>query len=512
MIAKIRGRKEWEIDEGFVVSILLCVIVLFCLNLVLHLRYFEGDRVLYLDELTGYIENYANSEKTIFEKLFGSEVIRPIPHFITYLLFCCCGNNYNLFNWVLLGNHFLLSVLVFGFAYDIQDRRNGRYFRVLISLGCGIMYLFSRFMQCQIFSNLGIMEGTAHFASLMCVLMLIRDLRRPDSRSYVLAIVWWLIALYSHERFLGLLIPILAAAFLVREKVMRLIVPVMILVLYWIQRIFILNDAFRGTSGTSISSTFSIKGFMINCLKQAAYLLGFNAGPAVRNGICYKDVPVVINIFIVIFDIGLFFILFFFVKSIFKASADKRCRLIKECLLIVSAIGSCILCSGTTIDIAVRFVYVPYSLMLVLIADMFSFICAENRLLYKRIVYAVCFCSMILFSSLYEVYYRSQIVNVGFYKYKVFTESLYEITVQRYGRMLEHMDLLIVGNYLNWSMEDYERFFIPYIQTDHMDIKIYSTMEELQYTDAEFENAVVILADAESRKCIEINLACLERV
>lgn len=493
------------IDQRFAISIMLCIAVLFCLNLVLHLKYFEGDRVLYLDELTGYIETYANNEKTMIEKLFGSEVIRPVPHFIVYLLFQCCRNNYNLFNWVLLGNHFLLSVFVFGFAYDIQNKENSKYLRMLIGFGCGIMYMFSRFMQCQIFSNLGIMEGIAHFASLACVFMLIRYLRKPDLRSYAFAIVWWLVALYSHERFISLFVPILLAAFLVREKISRIAVLVILLVFYLGQRICILEDVFRGTSGTSIAGTFSIKSSMINCFRQIAYLLGFNAGPAVRNGVCYKDVPVMVNVFIVIFDISMLFILFFFIESLLNASVDKKSGQLKEFIMISSSIGACIFCSSITIEIAVRFLYVSFSLMLILLADILSFIYLENRSFCRRIVYISCFCSMILFSSIYEMYYRRQIVNVGFYKHKVFTESLYEITVQRYGQALEHMELIIVGDCLNWSIENYKCFFVPYMQTENMDIKIYHSMEEVRTAEPAYDHAVIITADTKSKKCIEID-------
>lgn len=480
---------------------------LFLINLLLNYQYLAGDRVLYLDELDGYINNYHNTSKSIWEKVMGNEVLRPIPRLLLVIIYQLIGKNFTIFSWILLGNNFLLSVIVFCAVYYIQVENNDSVTKLLLSGIGGVMYLLSRFMQCQIFSVLGIMEGLSLGSVLLMSMMLIAYIRTDKIKYFSFSCIFWVISLYCHERYFGLLaILVLVCLYKWKQRKLPIMAPLFIGVLYWLQRTLTLTDSLRGTGKVSITDSFSIAKFFKLVFSQIAYIMGINAGPEARNGVNFREVPAGINLFIGGYIICILAIFILFVYMVVTKKDYQKNELLVESVLLIFTIGCCIAQSSVTTDVAVRFVYVSYSLFLILILRMISYLLEKYGK--AALVWGIAVC-MVCSAVVFEVYYRSQIVNVGFYKYKVFSESLYDITIKRYGKEFAESDVVVVNNHWNWSEENWKEFFEPYIETDDMNVVFYQSMQELMASGMNTEGWMIIIEDEKSYMCYEISKEAL---
>ncbi len=451
--------------------------VLFLMNWVYHAKYMHNPRVLYSDELEGFSTLVLNHDTTLLQKIFGTEVIRPIPRSIYLILFQIgkTFENYSLINYVLLFANFGVAVVVYRITYALAETENDK-IRYLLGLGTGILYTVSRFMQCQIFSILGIMEDIAQAAVLLMFYEMVQYIKKSDEKAFWKVLIFWILAFLSHERYFVLILAIDLVVLIKKEKMAKkisgLAVTTVIASVYLCCRIKILgNNMLRGTGASNVSETFSIGTFVKSMLKQVAYILGINTQEATRSGINYRDVPGAVNIVIVV---GIFFTFYLLVNYLI-------CRWRKKDIAVIIIGGSvmmcCIAASSVTTAVALRFVYVSYSLWLILMAYMVSCILnstADIKRFWVRNI-AICY----FFSAfILDNYYGTTIKNLGLMTEKNMCESLYNVTIGYYKEQMKNASLIVIVQRPDITEEWYTNHLIPYMSMDNVTVKVVHTVEE----------------------------------
>lgn len=496
-----------NVYKNYKYLLILSLILLFCVNWIYNAHYFHSPRVLYSDELDGYLKLVTDNNTSLWDKIWGNEVIRPIPRLINILVFYFCGDNYTAINWILLLNNFLISMIVFFVSFSLQIKKNYS-INIIIALCTATLYTVSEFMQCQIFSILGIMEGLAQACTLLVLFFCIRYIQSQTLLYYRIAILFWGIALFTHERYISLVGVLICTEFLtnteLRVKIKKSVVVLLLVFSYLVLRIAVLQgNTLRGTDGNNIGEIFSPYIILKLCVKQIAYILGINAGPPDRNGINFRDVPHGINFFIIISIIIVGYLLICGIKSLHKFW-NVNSTYIKTIAISIVTIGCCILASSTTGEIALRFVYVSFSIFIILLSYILSIMLSfehynrSNHLYFLGICYVFC---MIIIHS----YYRTQIDKVLFYNQEMLAESLYDVTVDNYGKELPTKKIIIIENSKYLNVSKCKNFLTPYYGKENWDIVLVDSYYTAQLEiDNILKEYIVLLEDYEKKAYYDI--------
>lgn len=478
-------------NKAYILLFSIITIILF--NYICNAHFYHTPRVLYSDELESYYL-MINPHLSFWQKIFGTEVIRPIPRLIYFIIFNLCKNDFTVLNHILLWGNCLIGIIIFFISYYIQADTIKEP-KTIYSLLASILYIVSRFMQCQIFSILGIMEGICHMFTLFLFFILFNMLKSQSNTNkyFWCSYIIWGVATLCHERYIILLLPIsIVILFMLRKKgILKLIFLISNFFLYVFFRVLILgNNTLRGTAYTNITDTFSLSGYIKLCIKQIAYIAGINAGPQERNGISYHDVPPYIYSFIIINIILGIVICLLFIFNARKQSKEKLMAILKPICLGIIMILSCIASSSITNEIALRFVYVSYSLYLIIISYICSYITSLNK--YKYFTYIFTF--IFTFNTLcYDFYYRSNINNVLFWNEKTRTETFYDATVGIYHENIINKKIIVCQKTGYITPNKANKILQPYLDDKVMlDVVCISNFNELQDYLPENNNIIII--------------------
>lgn len=487
--------------------IFFSVITLFMINIILNGHFFHFPRVLYSDELEGFFVYEIDKSTSVWDKIWGNEVIRPIPRLIYLLIHMICKSNYNLINYILLFNNFFVSIIVFYISYKLQYGDN-YLIKVNISLCAGILYIFSRFMQCQIFSILGIMEGLAHAFVLLFFYNLINYVKYQHKKNGIGALIMWIMATLCHERYI-LIGVVLAFCFMItqnkslKNKIILCLSTIFGIIMYFLLRIiFLSGNAIRGTNESKITDN-NFGKTLKNCIKQIAYIMGINAGPSSKNGIAYNEVPFIINLLIITNLLIIIMIVIFYFKT-FKKN-NRNFLGLKIVVIGLLLIVCCIVPASTSGEIALRFVYVSYSIYIILLSYMLSIVINEKKLHLFITILMSCY---FLFTCTYEVFYRTKVENILSYKEKMFAESYYDVTYNLYGEQLLQDKIIILANDTYMTDGRCRWLLAPYIEEyDQLDFVLVNTIDEAEEVVAQsYKECIVILEDYANRKCYDVTL------
>lgn len=491
-----------------IAPLVLGVLFLFLLNITLNGPFFHNPRVLYSDELVGYLDTYTNQDLSIWDVIFGNEVIRPIPRALCLALYSVCQNNYNLINQVLLLLNFLVCItLYFSILIVWHDSKN-QYSVIIVATICSSLYLAAEFMQCQIFSILGIMESLGHIAVIICTASVVLFLRRPNVKNYLLAILFWVAATLCHERFIALVAIILISVLFVfllkrlsiRKAISAAIIPLTLLSVYiYMRSYFLQGNALRGTGGNSIADT-SLGSVAKSFAKAIAYLFNINAGPSMNNGINYKDVPAFYNVLIVISIIAV--VLVFGSYLIHIVRSGKPFVHGAEIVLLLLSAACCLIAPSMTGEPALRFIYAPYSLCLIALSGvvlyLYSYIDKPSVVLII-LLYVVCTFSI-------QAFYRTHINNVALWPQKLQAESLYDTTLGQDQKAAFSSTYYVVDSngYLNQYGTNCWKFFSPYIGDRQLTIHTFKTLPEASNEMEKNSDAILLVLDNETNQFVRL--------
>jgi len=372
---------------------------------------------LYMDDLYMW-SCYGEQSFTEFVFPIGTSArFRPVYWLATWLQMAIIGNHVHLFAAFNIVCNLLLAWSVYYIVTRMTDS-------IFLSFAVSAAFLASRFAYYQIGQALGLMETLAQFFALWMLYELWRFMRaelcflpeeekekagqesaRPLYRlpqlqlssspegSYLLALLFYLLLVFTHERYI-VLVPLFYLVLIVRllrrnrayrkadvRSFRRLwIWPAALLVfVIAVRRLATGRTVPAGTGGTLVTETFQLRQCLRFVLSQLLYLAGVNDGPEHLCGLPWEATPANIKSLVKVSVLCLVLIITGFLALLLKecrsrrqggGAAERLYMHLADCLLFGGFIGACIACSSVTIRVEMRWIYVSYTAMLIFAAYM----------------------------------------------------------------------------------------------------------------------------------------------
>lgn len=349
----------------------------------------------------------------------GSVNFRPITSLLFYIIIHIF--QYNMFGYYLL-NILLQSCIAVILARKLGEISNN----LLVGTCFSFVYLISNFGLYGIVQMEGIME-------LLCIMFLVLSFssvydmffKEFSDSACIFSFCIYALIVYTHERFLVLVIPLILAAILNRKKMKRKWLPAVISVLgilwmlgNYLIKLYLLEMPFlRGTGGTLME--FSISNIIRHVIYHIMFMFGIHNEATYLCGIAGSAVHPVVNLVILLSVLSVFsiFILYVSMHLRFKKQSPEHLSSILFLLTCLIAIGLMIGSSSTTIRVEQRWVYAPFTVALIMLAHMFCVVKERFSHNPKEGKYAKKTVVMLLLvyfvtNITYTVYYRSHFDNI----------------------------------------------------------------------------------------------------
>lgn len=487
---------------------LFCIFIIFCTNILFNGWICAGNRVFYLDDL--YSVNIFLDVNNIWEWIFntGANKLRPVTNFAMGMVLKVAENNYEIIDEVLLILNYINALLIYAFAYIVQQK-NEIVYRIILSCVCAMMFIASRFAYYNISELFGIMEGLGITFSLGMLILLWKYMECNKKKFYYIALIMYTLLIWTHERYFVLFILFPLVLFFQKDsdllqKCKNILLPILVLISFWIIRSMLFgNRVLDGTAGTSISDTFNIMTAIIFCVSQMGYILGFNCGPQYLNGIDLKQVPTEVNILLILNLIIILDIFAEYIKLLLKNSVFRK-ENIKKIVLLLAFIGLCIVCSSITIRVEMRWIYVSYAGYLILLFYMIYGLIEQKTVTNKHIFIFLLFIISVFAT---EQFYRNQYKNIYYWTQKDLSRELYNVTVEKYDDDLVNKNIIIVGEFWKnngWQSENWKAFFSPYINSEGINVIYSKDIYEAEQQIKNSDNYIVLLEDMDNRRYTDV--------
>lgn len=426
--------KEKDKENIYIHFISVMVIIVFSLLIGSHV--YEGNRVLYADDLSTY-QVFSNSDTTVIQKILdtGSNKTRFILNAVLLIFFKIVGTQYERIDILLQIENVLMGICFYVIALEVEAMGKKKEKKLSFTpIMLTLMFMASRFSYYSYTEVLGIVENIAMLCAILFVLLLLKDDFKLG-RNYWIANFIYVIAIFTHERYFvlaGVLISYLVMCMIINRKnlfyskkaiavafILALMLPV---IFFGIRFLFVGNRLLDGTGGTDIKSTFSILSFLKQCLYQILYLIGINCpNNAYLNGVDPRAVPFVIYILELCFLVVYIWILVSFCRQ--KEIKVQKSKYIFKLFLFYLSIGALIVSSSVTIRVEMRWLYVSYALFLL------SFMYMVTNLLieYRTQLYTICILLSATGILIGESYYRGCWNNLYYWGTRELSASLIEV-------------------------------------------------------------------------------------
>ncbi len=456
---------------------------------------------------------------------------RPFYWAMSYLEFMIVGRHVNFYAAFNTAFNIFISFVVYFFALDLTKickRREGYTFSAeMISFLVAGMYLGSHFAAYQIGQVLGLLESLGLLLAIIVLWLLYRFSEYGNSAYYYGASFFYLLVMYTHERYIALF-PLFCLVLLFRglksraegtkaKCLMKLMIPIMELLLFFGVRVLVAGQAMpAGTAGTDVTDTFSIGQAFMYAIQQVQYVFGVNVGESYLNGITWSEAPLWLHICVYTSWAVILGMLGIYASEIRRRSLD--IMEIAQNLLFITFIALCIGCSSITIRLEIRWVYVSYTAALLYICYMFGRIgfgtvdgiakTAGKKKDFKAFsaFFALLFLIYCCLMIPVEQFYRSCFRNIFFMTELDRVNSLADETIGKYDDFLGVRQTYIFYN--SFGMTDFygEYFYKPYDPEktgQGSELHYINDISELP-EEAVYENSVVLLETSDRRGYIDI--------
>jgi len=434
---------------------------------------------------SSYIENSRSFLDFVLNT--GANKFRPVFNLIIFGLFKLFGPNIWLFGIFNLLLNFLISVILFNMFRKISGN-------LYISACLCAVFMASRFAYYNISQVLGIMEATALLLAIFVVYYLWEYINQGNLISFVISFIFFTLLIFTHERYMGLMFLYLVALILTgvnRKNLLLLAASILPVALNLCLKIFILKiRAFDGTGGVPIQQSFNFKQFFEFILSSWMYIFGINAGPTYLNGISSKNVPLYINILIVLAIFCLLILLGVFVLSIYRD--NKKTVLIrwKNIILFFSFIFSAILAASVTFRLEMRWLYAPFIGLLFLVAYI------SEVILSRRTFIKFCYILVFLWVSItipVEIFYRKHYKNIYYWGDQSSGNLFYDVTVGKYGKGFWSKKVYLVWDGVTpLSIGNPNAFIKQFLPKGvYMDIQLISKVSDMPYIGNSEESLIL---------------------
>ncbi len=306
------------------------------------------------------------------DMMFQAELLkyRPVVSGIVTLLVPLFGLNHAAWEaFDRVGTLFALCVFFLA-AWTISKRN------LTVALVFTLLLGVSRFVYTAVTQAGGIIEWLSLALTLLILLEAIRYFDDDEGASPGRAVLWFGILLYSNERFVGMIVPLLIFLWLAKRSNLLILASLAILASNVLIKALVFHFNFlQGTNGQAISFGVSdIFGFIISGILN---LLGYPVIPQYLSGMQYDQLTFAQQLPSIIFSIGV-------LGAFAVALAIKRPKLPKALrewaipIILLTALGWLLLSACVTVRQETRFLLPPYAVMLLLLAYAFGQIQAQR--------------------------------------------------------------------------------------------------------------------------------------
>ncbi len=347
---------------------------------------------------------------------------RPVFLSTYFIISSLIGNKIWLFGIFNLMFNFFIALILFLIFKKISKN-------ILVAFCLSVTFILSRFAYYDITQSLGLMEAMALLTSIVMFFLLWLYQNTKLKKYFWLSLLTFTSLLLIHERFIVL---ICLYAFILlfskpnRKKIYLFGISALPVIIIWGIKIFILKiRPLDGTGGTDILQTFNLPTFFKLFFSGWMYLFEINAGPTYLNGISMDLVPGNIRVLIFIANLCLLTLFTIYFKLILNNKKS-----IINFLFFFSFIFLTLLAASVTFRLEMRWLYVPFTGLLLVVAHMIGSF-SQHRILQNIGPIIV-----ILWISLLipiETFYRANYNNLYYWDSQSFGNSFYEATLEKYG-------------------------------------------------------------------------------
>ena len=436
MVVVERRKKAYE--NAF--WILLIIVISIATN------WSERFRGVYLDDY-GLWMSMKNDGFAAFALNLGANKIRPVAYAVMYIFGKLAEPYPEIMGFEVLLLHGLLAVMVFLMSKKMTQNS-------LVAFALSMAYQASRFAYYNATQYLGIMEDLGMLFTTLMLYSLYSGLLEKNMRPWATSL-WYVLAMFSHERYMLLFPVLLYAAFFVKDRKQKKQMIVQSVLLFAgmvvLRAILFGNRLFDGTGGTDIKQTFSLMQAFAFAVNQVAYLFGWNAGEKYLNGYTQEEYSQNLVVFTIIMDICVLCVLIVAIVILcFSKEKEVRKEFFQISGLFLIYIAMNIGSSSTTIRLELRWIYVSFLAMLLFLAYLYSLISslASSKKCITQLL-SVVVCAYAALSCFNDAIIRKEWEWIYFYYDKNSADSLWDETYRKYGEKLWEKEILIVGNVEN---------------------------------------------------------------
>lgn len=459
-------------------------VIVFTLLLVLCF-YINRDiviKALYMDDLYHWSWFRGMNIFDFAFKFYGVSRYRPVFDAIQYVFYMIIDTDP--FRYAII-NKVYNSIVALFIYYFIKKVDAGRVVAFLFSA----LYLIAHFSYYQIGQGIGALETDAQFFALVILFFALKlsgaiakkdeygNVILPSGKdnvinTIILFIMFFIIS-FTHERFMGLAVPIVIAVSMSRDegsirisirKVVSLVIFVLeILLICYIRFLAIGKVMPAGTGGTYVEETFNVLECIGYCFAQVACIFGINIGPEHLYGVDFFNLEgekVKLFVLMSIIIIAVVIIVYVYCRCKHKS---KRNSLAGD-LIFLSFIAMCIGSSSVTIRVEMRFIYVSFTAAVIYLAYMCGFICNSIELRKLKFVPIVLLILVFITRVPIELRYRTYFPKIHCFVDLNRVNSIYDNTIGKYGvdEILNKKKVYIIEKY--YGMTDFysEYFFKIY--------------------------------------------------
>ena len=444
-------------------------------------------------------------------KFYETSRYRPVFETIQYLIYMIVDTDPTKIIFINKIYNSLIALFIYHFIKKLNVGR-------IISLAFSILYLIAHYSYYQIGQGIGSLESSALFFSLVILLLCLKlsgvISKKNDngfvfesSKGYLISIticiyLMYIIIAFTHERFLGLALPIILAILFSKatnEKILskRKIISLILLIceiclICYIRYIAIGKVMPAGTGGTYVENTFDLSTCINYCFRQVKFIFGINVGPDYLVGIEFENVAnkyriytfisiaLILSIVVIYLCVRVKIIIKNFIQkhknNISESSftsdnnelaenvnnfKEKKCRnYLASDLIFLTFIAMCIGASSVTIRIEMRFIYVSFTVAIIYLSYMCSYIfeIINNKII--KFLFVLIMLIIVLFRIPIEMEYRSNYDKLYCFVDMKKANSIYDCTIGKYGLddILKNKKIYIIKNYY-----DINEFYAEYL-------------------------------------------------
>ena len=460
-------------------------------------------------------------------KFYEMSRYRPIFETIQYIIYVIADTDPTR---IIIINKLYNSLIALFIYHFIKRLDAGR----IIALIFSTLYLIAHFAYYQIGQGIGSLESDALLFSLIVLflcLKLSRVIVHRDKdgsidkvsnafliRNTIFIFIMYFIVVFTHERYLGLALPIILAIMLSKDdsnkilnkrKVCSIVIFILeILLICYIRYLAIGRVMPSGTGGTYVEETFNLSTCLNYCFEQVAFIFGINIGPEHLVGIEFANIYRNLKILTFVSDALIMLVILIYVIARIKnaisrfknkSSFVERNYLAGD-LLFLSFIAMCIGASSVTVRIEMRFVYVSFTAAIIYLTYMYSSIIEIFKNKIFTVSLTILMIAIVGFRIPIELEYRSKFDKIYCYVDLKKVNSIYDATIGKYGLddIINNKKIYIINQYYDMS-NFYAEYMLKIYDKNNVGNKmiVVNSIADIPLEDIG-ENTIILYEDLEN--------------